>query len=867
MGFFDDEPLTEPTRLKAGVPSLRLLHELGCKACPLNNAENAHPKMLPTGSPNPDIVFIGEAPGQNEDEEGRQFVGPSGQYLRKQIPQAWLPLIGWDNVLQCRPPKNRTPEHVEIECCRPRHALYIEQAKPGAVFGFGGIPLGWATGQQNISMWRGRYIPIRVGTHALWYFAFHHPSYLLRLRNSSGGFDELERMFSLDLKRAFKLYTELPEAHPHSKEEALSGVETFEHCTHEDAEKIVRFLDRAARHPLAGVDYETQGKRPYGEDAVILSVAISSNGSAIAFPIDHPDATWAPADLQMVVQAYLDFIRVPTVRKVAHNSTFELEWSGVVFGLEYVRASQWEDPMSQAFVLDQRTIKNAKEDDAGLIEAYSLGFLTHLHFGIDIKTLHSLNFKNMRSEPLRKILPYNGVDAKYAEALFLAQDKILKREGLLHVYDNHNRRIPTVTLTQIKGVPLDLDEADKLDKEYTEQIVKHTAAIQAQPVLKEFRQRTGTLFNPASNGDMAIMCRDVLKSKAGQRRDGKYKVDEDTLKQIKHPLIQPVLDLRGVTKLRSTYCFTRDSPVVWPDNMLHPSLNTVRAVTSRLSSSDPNEQNWPKRDEKAKEMRRQMAAWLDHLLASFDYAQIEARVFAMAAPEDRNYVNIWWQDYDIHGEWSRRIALAYPQRIGGKKFLDDKVVMKKLRDVVKGSWVFALFFGANLSTCAHYVGVPEEYLKPLENEFWKQFGGIKQWQDTQIEFYNDHGYVELLTGRRRYGPLTRNQVCNTPIQGSMAEIVLDAMNRISELDLWDIQPCWNIHDDLGFHFLAELIDEYAEIILAEMLRPTFDFINVPLVVEMSVGQNLFDMEEVGKFKSNDWYKYTQESGWKGVISA
>jgi DNA polymerase I-like protein with 3'-5' exonuclease and polymerase domains len=124
----------------------------------------------------------------------------------------------------------------------------------------------------------------------------------------------------------------------------------------------------------------------------------------------------------------------------------------------------------------------------------------------------------------------------------------------------------------------------------------------------------------------------------------------------------------------------------------------------------------------------------------------------------------------------------------------------------------------------------------------------------------------LLTGRRRYGPLSRNQICNSPIQGTMAEIVIDAMNRISELDLWDIQPILNIHDDLGFHVLEELAEDYMEIILAEMLKPTFDFINVPLMVEMSIGKNLFDMHEVGKFRSDEWYGYTQESGWKGKIA-
>src|SRR5262249_36887508 len=151
------------------------------------------------------VYFIGEAPGAEEEKKQEQFVGESGQLLRPRIPERWRPYVRWNNTLNCRPPKNRTPEHQEVECCRPRWTVDIEQCKPEAIFGFGGIPLHAFTGFSGITLWRGRRMPLRVGTHACWYYPMLHPSYVLRNRRSDdrdrgGKFigSEEERMFVFD---------------------------------------------------------------------------------------------------------------------------------------------------------------------------------------------------------------------------------------------------------------------------------------------------------------------------------------------------------------------------------------------------------------------------------------------------------------------------------------------------------------------------------------------------------------------------------------------------------------------------------------------------------------------------------------------
>lgn len=852
MGFFSDAELGV-NKKKGKQVSNDLMHKHGCVVCPLNKQPNRHPKMPATGEKHPDIYIIGEAPGEEEDIQAKQFVGRSGRLLKEYIPREWLNRIRWNNAVNCRPPQNRTPQPVEIECCRSRIVKDIEESKPMAVFGFGSVPLQWALGEGIITNWRGRRVPIQVGSHKCWYFPIAHPSHILRGRDEKANKRDSddEHMFVLDVKRAFEVCKSgwLEEPDPYTKDRAMEGIESILDCTHENAQYIIKFLEWAATTEAAGIDIETPPVRPYAKEACILTCAVSAENSTLAFPIDHPEAEWAPKDKSLVVNALLKFLRAPNVHKIVHNLAFELEYFGVLYGRDILRAGTWDCTMSQAFVLDQRTGKGGSDDESVVLTCFSLAFLTKLHFGIDIKQITRTKRETLADQPLRDVLPYNGLDAKFHRLLWLTQRWLLLHEGLEEIYQQHLKRIPTCTLTQIKGMPLNNTIAVQLGKEYDNDIESIIKKIQKQKLAQAFFQRTGRHMNPGSPDDVVVICKDILKSNAGLRKDGKYTVNEDTLTKIKDPLMPLILEYRGKTKLRGTYVYEFGNRVVWPDGMLHPLLNTVRARTARLTSSDPNEQNMPKHDKEAKRIRRQIEALLNHILISLDYGQIEFRVFAMAS-KDKICIKILWEGYDVHMEWAQKIAHAYPARIGGKQNLTNKDVMKEFRQVVKSAWVFALFFGANLSTCSHYLQVDEMYLRALEREFWKTFSGLKDWQGRTNTFYDENGYVEDVFGRRRYGPLGFNQRINTPIQMGAAGIILDGMNRVSELDIWEMQPIIQVHDDLIWHVPEELAEDITLQAAYELTRvDVFDFVNVPLVVEGTFGRNWCDMEKMGDFSS------------------
>jgi Uracil-DNA glycosylase len=173
MGFFNipDE------RVDRNKPPTELLHQKGCSMCTLDREERylKHPKMLASGTEKPLIYILGEAPGKQEDELGKQFIGASGALLRENIPKTLLDSIRFNNTINCHPDKDRDPTTLEIECCRPRLVKDIEESQPEAIFGMGGVALTWAD-RSNTFAWRGRRFPIQVGHHKCWYYAFHHPA-------------------------------------------------------------------------------------------------------------------------------------------------------------------------------------------------------------------------------------------------------------------------------------------------------------------------------------------------------------------------------------------------------------------------------------------------------------------------------------------------------------------------------------------------------------------------------------------------------------------------------------------------------------------------------------------------------------------
>jgi DNA polymerase I-like protein with 3'-5' exonuclease and polymerase domains len=689
-------------------------------------------------------------------------------------------------------------------------------------------------------------------------------------------------MLQLDMHRAFDLIKRLPTPVVFDSRMALAGIEL---CPKPDLGGLAwvrEKLESMKRKVIVGIDYETNALRPYRKDAKVLSASVSDGGTTISIPFDHPGAEWSPKQRAKLQDLWIDFLTTCEAIKVAHNLQFELEWTGVVFGRELVRAGRWECTQVQGSIIDERYLGTQPGP-------LSLEFLVLQHFGINIKQLANVDRNNLINTPLPNVLEYNGLDSRFACLLFRRQFSIIKNDGLRDAYNHSVRRVPTLVLAQMDGVPVSQREVVRLYDKYEDDITGLNKAIQAQRLVKKFKLKYGGEFNPLgpdviklyAHMEQRFEC--VVPDKAFKKAQGKrpptlsprrredmlevwdklrleermghkLSADEDVLESLQEDLADLIVKVRKATKMQSTYVvpLMKGSPFLWPGSLLHVNFNHTLTTTGRLSCDEVNLQNFPKRQELLKEVRASIKARKGHVILAIDYGQIEARVIAMAT-KDKRFVKALWEGYDIHKEWAERIATAYPARIGGRRFLTDKKVMKNFRTDIKNQWTFPLVFGATVESAAGYLHIPIEVLKPEYNIFWKQFDGIKGWQDGQLKFYHKHGYVETFTGRRRRGPLSTNMVYNTPIQSFACELIMEGMNRLSETGDPLLQPQIQIHDDLTWTNVPEdKVDYVAEKALDILLYPPFEQINVPITLEMSVGPNWRDMEDIGVFASNEW---------------
>lgn len=860
MGFFHIEQKAKNNNaaMADGI-SIELLHRCECTACPLrlHHAELRHPNMQPFGTKKPLVYFLGEAPGADEDKQGKPFVGKAGSILRMRLEPEWLPLIRWNNVVRTRPPDNRDPTRAEMEACRPSIIRDIVATKPKAIFGFGNIPLKWATGQAKITIWRGRRFPIDVGGHKCWFFPMYHPSYIAHTRNwtpyGDGYGSDLEFAFHMDLKKAFAALDDLPDPIIYTKEKLLQNVRAIF-----DPDEAITAIRAAYTEPNCGLDYETTALRPFASEAKILSVGLATAAEAIAFPIDHSQCTWSEKDKVRVWNEFETFLYEAPCRKIAHHLPFEMEWSAFFFGSECLHRGNWGCSESQAYILDERS------DKAG--GGRSLDFLFLQNFGLSLKAITgNLDRLNLDKAPLPKVLEYNALDAKGHRLLFRKQTKTLEAEGLQQVYEYQLHRSPSIVLSQIGGVPTNAKETERLYSKYRNKLIKIEAEIAELKAAKRFRQLTSHDYRPSAIKDVMLICRRVLNEPV-------EKADEASLATLKkHPIIRLTLAWRKTNKLLSTYIIPLrpDSPHMFPDKRIHPLTLITSTDTWRTSQEDPNCQNWPTRDRIAKEVRRQIEAAAGWKIISIDYASIQARNVAMET-KDQTLVDAFWNDYDIHADWRDRIQKEYPQWMS-KAERNDPDAMKLFRNVAKNGIVFPSFFGAQVKKVAKVLKIPEKEAANLHRDFWREFPDIKQWHERIHEHYKEHGYVTGLSGFRRRYPISPNQLINAPIQADEALIVCESMYRLSKTNDDYLQAMLEIHDDLTFLVPNKKVDHLIDIITREMTRPVFDWFNVPIVCEVKIGQNWGEMEELKeKFSSEQLWghkRHDKKSSKKSTVKS
>ena len=816
--------------------------KLGCSQCPRDKGKMHTPKMMPLGARNPLVYILGEQPTVTDDDIGRPWQGASGEAVRRLIPEKHDSSLRWHTVLRCRGGK---PEPLDLACCRGHIEGDIAAAKPLIVIAFGDA-IEWALGPGRSAYgWRGRRVPVTFAGHTCWVYPITHPA-ALHYNKDKKKDDAIRRCFEHDVQRVFRdLEAGLPEPTVAAKEDWAAGIVSVTDYGMDGLKQIEDFIAKLSEADT-GVDIETNMLRPYSAESRVLSVAVSNFEETLAFGWNHAEARWGGRHKNLLRDIIGAYVLDDRAMKWAHRAAFEQEWFHAIYGAGAVYEARWGDTLGQAHVLDERPGKEL--DD-----------LTQLHFGFRIKSLSDVDVKNMAAEPLRKILPYNGMDAKWCHGLSVVQADLLAAQGLQEVYEERNAATASIVRMQAKGMVRNPPAIADLDKQFTAEEEKLRAGIVAHKDAKAFAQHQGKEFNPGSNPQLAALFYDFLKLKAGGKRGKERSVDEDALTKLRHPIAASLLQLRAVDKVHDYVIPLKEGgKYVHGDGLVHPSYSQFITASGRLAASEPNSQNYPRR--KNKTVRRVIGCPPGHRCVAFDYGQLEARIVACIANDPVLQAEIR-NKQDIHGDWTDKI---------GRRFIEPKWKSdrKGVRDSIKQYWTFANFYGNVLEAVAYDLGrefgirIDPNQLAPYFDEFWDRYKATYQWQQRLLDTYNREGFAATATGQRRREPMSRNELINHPIQGTAGHLVIDAQARIDRLayeqELDILTPFLNVHDDLSFYVPDEGLEDFIPLVAEHMVCTPFDFITVPLSVEVKVstggkwGHNWADLEEIAVFETRDF---------------
>jgi DNA polymerase-1 len=328
------------------------------------------------------------------------------------------------------------------------------------------------------------------------------------------------------------------------------------------------------------------------------------------------------------------------------------------------------------------------------------------------------------------------------------------------------------------------------------------------------------------------------RAKKNSKSDS-YSTDETTLQEIayKHPIVNEILEFRGVKKLLSTYIEPFPSYVSPVTGKIHTTFNQALTSTGRLSSSNPNLQNIPIRTERGKEIRKAfIPSTPDGLILSADYSQIELRIMAHLSC-DAHLISAFKAGIDVHK--------ATAAKIFG---IDHTEVTPDQRRIAKTA-NFGIMYGISSFGLAQRLGVPRNEAKKIIDDYFANFPAISSYIQDTLAAARETGYVETIFGRRRYLPdinsknatvrsLAERNAVNAPIQGTSADIIKLAMigvdKKITEAGLKS-KMVLQIHDELVFDAIPEEIEELKKIVVEQMENVVT--LSIPLTVECNYGKN------------------------------
>ena len=446
--------------------------------------------------------------------------------------------------------------------------------------------------------------------------------------------------------------------------------------------------------------------------------------------------------------------------------------------------------------------------------------------------------RNMRQVEPREVLPYAAEDADLTLQLYHhLRPRIEGEEHLRSLF--YDIEMP------LAGVLLEMEQAGvRVDVDLLRSAIVDLST-ELERIEEDFQRYTlgdpVNINSPKEVGDF-LFGRLGLSEKPKKTRTGQYSTREEDLEMVadRHPAVRLILDYRGLSKLVNTYLVPLPMMVNPVTGRIHTTYHQAKTATGRLSSSDPNLQNIPVRDEQGREIRKAFTGNdpdAGDLFVSADYSQVELRLMAHLSG-DSSLIEAFRHGADIHAATAAKIFGIPREEVTGEMRRKAKTAN------------FGIIYGISAFGLSARLGIPRGEAKELIDGYFSSFPGVKRYIDKTIEQSHKDGYVDTLFGRRRYiqniNSRNRNLVANAermainaPIQGTAADIIKVAMVRVARRlreEGFRSQMILQVHDELCFTVPGDERERLVAMVKEEM-EQVLPSLSVPLLADVGVGEN------------------------------
>ena len=581
-----------------------------------------------------------------------------------------------------------------------------------------------------------------------------------------------------------------------------------------------RWVDKLKQAKLFALDTETDNLDYMAANLVGISFALE-NGEAAYLPLQL-DYLGAPKTLEKTTALALlkPILENPAIQKVGQNFKYDLtifarngiDVQGVAF-----------DTMLESYVLNSTGRHNM--DD--LAKRY-LGHQTISFEEIAGKGKNQLTFNQI---PLEQAAEYAAEDADVTMKLQqVLWEKLSKEPTLEKLFKEMELPLLGVlSRMERRGVLIDSDALFLQSNE----IANRLSELEEQAYVL-----AGQPFNLASTKQLQEILFDKLGLPVIQKTPkGAPSTNEEVLEELafSHELPKVLVEHRGLSKLKSTYTDKLPQMVNPQTGRVHTSYHQAVTATGRLSSSDPNLQNIPIRNEEGRRIRQAFIAREGFTVVAADYSQIELRIMAHLS-QDQGLINAFTQGKDIHRSTAAEIFGVALNEVTSEQRRNAKAIN------------FGLIYGMSAFGLSRQLGIGRADAQSYMDLYFKRYPGVQTFMHNIREKAKAQGYVETLFGRRLYLPdinssngmrrkAAERVAINAPMQGTAADIIKRAMIQLDQTlqNDPDIAMIMQVHDELVFEVRSEKVAFYSELIKTKM-ESAADLV-VPLIVEVGQGTN------------------------------